>query len=207
MIEAKGQTNLTVVGNANQVEAQAAYGISDAVALQVNFGRVQPKKEDNGNSGSGRLFEAGLGYFRHVRPSVLFDVYALAGVGTVDNDFPSALAGNPGTTGKISADMTRFSLQPSISFQRRRVSISGSTRLSSLQYRNIEGSLIFGGENQVKYLTDNKSNFLVEPAVTLRVGGEKLRLQVQIVRSVNLSNSDFKQDKSLGTVGLNFNFR
>ncbi len=207
MIEAKSQTNLTVAGNANQVEFQGAYGLTDSLALQVNGGAVIPKDEDNGNGGSGRLLEAGLGYYRNVKPNVLFDIYAMAGVGTVDNDFPTAIAGNPGTTGKISADMSRFSLQPSISYHRRRISISGSARLSSLQYRNIEGSLIFAGENQVTYLTDNKSNFLFEPAVTLRVGGEKLRLQVQLVQSVNLSNSDFRQDKSLGTIGLNFNFR
>jgi hypothetical protein len=207
MIQAKGQTNLTVAGNANQVEFQAAYGLSGSLAFQVNGGAVIPKDEDNGNGGSGRLLEAGLGLFRNVNENVLFDVYALVGVGTVDNDFPTSVAANPSTTGKISADMSRFSLQPSISFRRRYVSISGSARLSSLQYRNIQGSLIFGGEDQVTYLADNKSNFLFEPAVTLRVGGEKLRLQIQFVQSVNLSNSDFKQDKNLGTVGLNFNFR
>ena len=32
MIQAKGQTNLTVAGNANQVEFQGAYGLSGSVA-------------------------------------------------------------------------------------------------------------------------------------------------------------------------------
>lgn len=148
-----------------------------------------------------------MGYFRNVKPSLLFDVYALVGVGSVDNDFPTTLAANPGTTGKISADMSRFSLQPSLSYHRGRFSISGSTRISSLQYRNVEGSLVFGGVNQVDYLNDNKSLFLMEPALTLRAGSEKIRLQVQLVRSVNLTKSDFSQDKGLGTVGLSFNFR
>ena len=207
MIQAQGQTNLTVAANRNQVEFQGAYGLSDTIALQVNGGAMIPKDEDNGNGGSGRLLEAGLGYFRNVRPNVLFDVYALVGVGTVDNDFPTTLAAHPGTTGKISADMSRFGLQPSISLHRRRFSISGSARLSSLRYRNIQGSLIFDGVNQVDYLTDNKSNVLLEPALTLRAGPEKLRIQVQLVRSVNLTHSSFRQDKSLATLGLNFHFR
>lgn len=207
MIQAKGQTSVTLAGNVNQVELQGARGLSDSVAFQVNLGFVNPKDEDNGNNGSGKLIEAGVGYFRNVKPNVLFDVYALAGVGSVDNDFPTTLAANPGTTGKISADMTRFSVQPSLSFHRRRFSISGSARISSLQYRNVEGSLVFDGLNQVNYLNDNKSNFLLEPAVTFRVGGEKIRLQVQLVRSINLSNSSFRQDEGLGSVGLTFNFR
>lgn len=207
MIQAKGQTNLTVAGNGNQVEFQGAYGLGGSVAFQVNGGAVIPRDEDNGNGGSGRLLEAGVGVFRNVSPNVLFDVYALAGVGTVDNDFPTTVAANPGTTGKISADMTRFSLQPSLSAHGKRFSISGSARISSLRYRNVQGSLVFDGVNQVTYLNDNKSHFLLEPAVTLRAGGQKMRIQMQLVRSLNLTDSSFRQDDNLLSVGLNFNFR
>lgn len=207
MIQAQGQTNLSVAGNRNQVEFQGALGLTDVLALQVNGGAVIPKDEDNGNGGSGRVLEAGLGYFRNLKPNVLFDVYALIGVGTVDNDFPTTLAANPGTTGKISADMTRFGLQPGLSFHRKHFSVSGSARVSRLQYRNIQGSLVFDGVNQVDYLNDNKSHVLLEPALTLRGGGERIRVQVQIVRSLNLTDSSFRQDKNLATLGLNFNFR
>ena len=207
MIRAKGETNLTLAGNDNQVELQGARGLSDALALQVNLGFVNPKDEDNGNNGAGALVEAGVGYFRNVNPSLLFDVYALVGVGGVENDFPTTVPANPGTTGKISADMSRFSVQPSLSFHRRLFSISGSARISSLRYRNVEGSLIFDGVNQVDYLNDNKSHTLLEPALTLRVGGERIRLQVQLVRSVNLTDSSFRQDEGVATVGLNVRFR
>ncbi len=207
MIQAKGQTNLTLAGNQNQVEFQGARGVSSTVALQVNLGFVNPKDEGNGNNGSGRLIEVGAGYFRDLKPGILFDVYGLVGAGSMDNDFPTSLAANPGTTGKISADMSRFGLQPSLTVHRNHFSISGSARLSSLRYRNIQGSLVFGGVNQVDYLNDHKSQTLFEPALTLRAGGGKLRVQVQLVGSVNLSDSDFPQNKSLGSVGLSFNFR
>jgi hypothetical protein len=207
LIEAKGQTSLTVAGNGNQVEFQGAYGLSNSVALQVNGGAVIPKDEDNGNGGSGRLLEAGLGVFRKVNSHILFDVYALVGMGTVDNDFPTTVTANPGTTGKISADLLRFSVQPSLSAQNKHVSISGSARVSNLRYRNVQGSLIFDGVNQVTYLNDNNSHFLLEPAVTLRAGRQKMRIQVQLVRSLNLTDSSFRQDDNLVSVGLNFNFR
>ncbi len=207
MISEKGQASVSLAANGNQGEFQAAYGISSAVALQVNAGIVRPREEDNGDGGSGQLFEGGLGYYRNVSPTVLFDIYALAGFGKMKNDFPSTLAASPNTTGKIEADILRFGVQPSLSVHRRHFSLSGSARISSLRYSNIQGNLIFGGVNQVTYLTDNKTSVLIEPGVTLRLGSEKFKLQVQVARSINLTTSDFKQDESLATVGIHYRFR
>lgn len=207
MVHAKGQANVTLAGNGNQVEFQGAKGVGDSVALQVNFGFLDANDEENGSGGSGKLLEAGLGYFRNVKPDVLFDVYALVGVGSVENHFPDTVSASPGTTGKIAADMSRFGVQPSISWHRKYFSVSGSARLSNLRYRNVEGDLIFNDVNEVDYLNDNKSHFLFEPALTLRVGSERIRVQVQVVRSVNLSHSSFKQEDDLVTVGFNYKFR
>jgi hypothetical protein len=77
----------------------------------------------------------------------------------------------------------------------------------SLNYSNIEGDLIFENVNQAAYLEDNKSNLLLEPALTLRAGVEKVKLQAQMGVSYNLNHPDFRQDKSFFTIGLNFNFR
>lgn len=207
MIQAQGQSNLTVAGNGNQVEFQGSYGLTDGLAVQVNGGWVIPKDEDSGNGGSGRLIEGGLGYFRNISEDWLFDAYALAGVGRMENHFPSSLPANPATTGKISANIARYSIQPSLSFHRKYFSVTGSARLSSLNYSNIEGSLFFENLDQVAYLRDTKSSVLIEPALTLRGGVEKIKLQIQLMRSFNITHSDFRQDKQLLSVGLNFNFR
>ncbi|MBC7777913.1 MAG: hypothetical protein H7246_20940 [Phycisphaerae bacterium] len=207
MVSAQGQTNLSVAGNGNQVEFQGAYGINDALALQINGGLVIPQEEDNGNGGSGKLIEGGLGYYSNINAGLLFDVYALIGFGSMKNDFPTTVPTYPNTTGKISAKMVRLGLQPSISYHQKYFSISGSARISSLSYNNVEGSLIFEDVDQVRYLEDNKSNFMIEPALTLRGGLEKLKVQIQLAKSFNLSNSSFKQDDTLLSVGLNFNFQ
>lgn len=73
-------------------------------------------------------------------------------------------------------------------------------------YSKIEGDLVYEGLGQVKYLKDNASNFLVEPAVTLRAGFDKFKFQLQYY-SMNLSKSDFKQDNNFLTFGLNFTFK
>ncbi len=205
LIKAQGQTNITVAGNGNQFELQGAYGITDHLAIQADGGFVFPKNEDNGNGGSGKLIEGGIGYYTNISPNVLFDVYALIGAGTMENHFPTTLAANPSTTGKIEANFTRFGLQPGISYHNKYFSVTGSARIGSLNYSSIKGSLIFDGEDQVDFLNDNKSNFIIEPALTLRGGFEKIKIQVQLLKSFNASNSDFKQGDALGSIGLSFN--
>ncbi len=66
--------------------------------------------------------------------------------------------------------------------------------------------MIFKNEIQTAYLNKNSSSFLIEPALTVRGGLEKIKLQVQYGYRLNLSNSNFKQDKTFLTIGLNFNF-
>ena len=83
------------------------------------------------------------------------------------------------------------------------VSIAVSSRIVSLNYSNIKGDLIFEGTNQTKYLGDNKNYFLLEPALTIKGGFEKIKLQLQYGYSWNLTNSNFKQANALLTLGLN----
>ncbi len=204
IINARGKVNLTVAGNANQVELQGAVGITKKFALQANGGFVVPKNESNGNGGSGKFIEAGLGYYKNIGPFFLFDTYGLIGLGEMENHFPTTVSTYPLTTGKISANMLQVGLQPSISFHMNYFSISGSAKIGSLNYSKIVGSFIFDTVDQINYLNDHKSNVMVEPALTVRAGLTKIKLQIQLIKSFNLSTSNFKQDNTLLSVGLNF---
>ena len=205
LISQKGETNLTVSGNGNQVEFQGAYGVTDNIALQANGGLYIPSNLDNGNGGSGKFIEVGGGYFNPVAENWVFETYAIVGFGGFENHFPSTKADNPSTSGDISASILRIGIQPNFGYKSKYFSAAVSSRIVNLSYSNIKGDLIFDG-NQKKYLEDNSSNFLLEPALTIRGGLEKVKLQVQYGYSLNLSNSDFKQDKTFLTVGLNFKF-
>lgn len=114
---------------------------------------------------------------------------------------------NPQTTGDISANLLRFGIQPSLGYKSNHFEAAISSRFASLNYSNIEGDLIFENVNQVNYLNDNKSNFIIEPALILRGGFEQIKLQLQLGYSLNVTESDFKQDKAFGTIGLNFNLQ
>lgn len=204
LLSEKGELNLSASGNANQFEFQGAYAVTDGFAIQANGGLFVPKDADNGDGGRGKFIEIGAGYFTPVAENFVFELYGLAGSGSVENDLRSRATTDPATTGKISANVFRYGIQPNFGFKSKYFTAAVSSRIVGLNYSNVEGSLIYDGVNQQTYLRDNSSNFLIEPALTLRGGVDMVKLQLQIGHSFNLSNSNFRQDNTYATVGLNF---
>ncbi|MDD4149224.1 MAG: hypothetical protein PHE33_04285 [Bacteroidales bacterium] len=207
LITEKGETNLTLSGNFNQVEFQGAYGLFENIAIKTNAGLFIPSDLENGNGGSGKFIEFGGGYFKPLNNNFVFETYAIIGLGTFENHFPSTMDSHPQTLGDISANILRIGIQPNFGYKSKYFSVALSSRIVNLSYSNISGDLIFEDANQLAYLKDNPSNYLLEPALTIKAGFEKLKLQVQYGYSLNLSNTDFKQDKTFLTIGLNFNFK
>jgi len=207
LISEKGETNLTLSGNGNQVEFQGAYGLTEHIAIKANGGLYIPKDLDNGNGGSGKFIEIGGGYFKPVYTNFVFETYAIAGFGSFENHLPSTTSAYPLTTGDISANLFRIGIQPNFGYKTKYFSAAVSSRFVNLSYSKVEGDLIFEEINQPEYLKGNSSNFLVEPALTIKGGFDKIKLQLQYGYSFNLSNSNFRQDNSYLTIGLNFNFR
>ncbi len=207
LISEIGETNLTLSGNVNQIEFQGASGITNHFAIKANGGLFIPGNLDNGNGGSGNFIELGGGYFNEVAPNWVFETYGIVGFGSFENHLPSTITDSPGTKGDISSGIIRAGIQPNFGFKSKYFSAAISTRFVNLWHNNVKGDLIYEGMNQINYLNDNSSNFLIEPALTIRGGLEKIKLQIQYGRSFNISNSDFRQDKELLTIGLNFNFK
>ena len=84
LISEKGETNLTLSGNGNQVEFQGAYGIGKNIAVQANGGLFIPADLDNGDGGSGKFIEFGGGYFTPVSENWVFETYGIVGFGSFD---------------------------------------------------------------------------------------------------------------------------
>lgn len=204
MFTDQGDVNLSLNLDGNQFELQAGYAFADQFAGAVNFSRFAPRDLDNGDGGSGYLLELAPGYFKPFGDDLVFETYALFGIGSVENHFPSKMD-SLGFDPEISASAIRIGLQPSISKLYDRFSIGLSTRITSLNYANIKGNLSFNGVDQIEYLMDNRSNLLIEPAITARFGTEKVRGQAQYGFSYNASNSEFLQNRQYLSIGINVN--
>lgn len=205
LISEKEQINLSAVGNTHQVEFQGAYGLTEHIAIQANGGLFSQSELNNDNGGSGKYIELGGGYFKPITENWIFETYGLVGIGNVENHLPSTVSKASETEGDISANILRVGVQPNFGYVSKYFSAAVSSRITNLSYSNIDGDLVYKSQEFVTYLNENKSNFLIEPAITVKAGLENVKFQVQYGYSLNLSNSHFRQDKMLLTMGLNFN--
>ena len=89
-----------------------------------------------------------------------------------ENHLPSTSVDYPNTKGNISANMFRIGIQPNFGYKSKYFTAALSARIANLSYSKIEGDLIFDKVDQVSYLKDNASQFLLEPALTVTGFGE-----------------------------------
>lgn len=207
----KGNFTASLAGSGANIDIQMAYALSDHIGVQLNGGIYPKQNDDSGDedsgSGKGYLIETGPGYYYPFWENrLVFETYLLGALGHVYNEFPHTIMDYPNTTGKIDAMVFRLGLQPSLVFTSRFVDVGLSSRIANVHFSNIKGSLIFDDTDQVAYLQDENSQWLLEPALTLRLGYEKFKAQIQLGKSLNLGNSDFRQSKGWLTVGVGYRF-
>lgn len=202
----KGQARVAAFTDGGSAEVQGAYAVSDAVGIQLNGGFYFPPNEDNGNGGNGRYVEGGVGYSSPISADgkVIFETYGLLGLGGLENHFPSSTGSSPGTTGTIESKAFRYGLQPAVGFRSPFFEAAVSAKMLGINYYDVNGSLIFDNTDQVSYLRDNNRQFVFEPALTLRAGVEWGKIQLQVVRSFNLTDDEFRQSEGHATLGLIF---
>lgn len=197
----EGSVGASVNPEANRADARGAFAVGRNVGLMANASMYFPRDDDSGNGGRGGLFEVGAGYFRPMARDFVFETYGLLAYGGVENHFETA---NPG--GTLNANLVRVAVQPAIGYRHRWVEAAVSSRIAMLNYFNVSGDLMRGGESEEEYLRENRQQFLLEPAVTVRVGPEVLKAEVQLGRSLNLGDGDFPQDAGWGSLGLVYYF-
>lgn len=205
LLTAKKQTNITGAGNGDMINLQVAHAVGDNFGVMLNGLLVPDKIDENGNGGKGSFIELGGGYFTPISDNFRFELYGLAGFGSMRNVNTSTVSSNPGTTGVFESNITRIGVQPAIGFVTKYFSAAVSSRLASLNYMNPKGSLVWEGEEQVAKISDKSNYFLLEPALTLRAGLPKVKLQYQLIGSMNLTDKDFPQQTSSSSLGLILN--
>jgi hypothetical protein len=202
LLAERGDLRGAVVAGEARIEGQAAFAVTSSIGVQLSAANYEPEDLENGDGGSGSFVEGGVGYFGQRGGRLRWEVYGLLAAGSFENHRPSSVSGNPGTTGNIEGDLTRFGIQPAVGLVWSHFEMVGSTRLAAIRYSNVAGSFRYQQRDQVQRLQEEDSYLLLEPALTLRGGFPRVMLQIQIARSFNLTESDFEQDDGLLTIAI-----
>lgn len=198
IMKSKGQTNLGIGYNESEYtrgfELQTAHAITNHLALQLNGDWVNSKNDtSNDYKATGRMLEVGAGYFKDIASNFTFETYGLLAFGKIE------LENNKSGTDNLSAKFNRVGIQPSLSYSRKHFSTSLSSRIVHLKYKDISGS---SNNFDPDYLKTNNAYWLLEPALTIQVGSENLKFQLQYVYSYNLTNPSFEQERDIISLGI-----
>ncbi|MGV6844636.1 MAG: hypothetical protein ACWA42_00735 [Lutibacter sp.] len=189
----KTKINIALSGQSDSkgIDAQIATAVTDHVGIIANL--ISVSGRDGKEFGDGTFFEIGTGYFKPLGQNFVFETYGGVGLGSVKNYY------DPGNS---KAKLTRYFIQPSIGYTTRGFEIALSSRLANLNYGSISNSPELDGNTDLEYLKNHKSSILLEPALTIRTGWDKFKIQLQFVSSLNLNNPKLKQDNGNVNVGL-----
>lgn len=193
----------------NSAHVEGGYAFSNHGALQARASVVNSGlfRSETDGAGGGWLMELGPGYYESMEDGkVTFETYFLGAFGHVNNDFThdgSSTTNLP--TGTLNASFSRLAMQPAIFLNTRIVDLGFSFRFANLHYFHVHGDLIYKGMAQVDYLTRKSDYLLIEPAFTLRLGGQNVKAQFQAGASSNLTDNQFYQWRLWTTLGLRIN--
>jgi hypothetical protein len=200
MLREKGEGN--VAFHIGSQESKTYYNVQGAYSFKPNWAVMADgvwanfdDQSSSSNDGHGHLVSAGAGYYRRFGTHFTWDTYGITGLGRVEN--------NRGSQGTISSNLVRYGVQPSAGFNSKYFSGSLAARIVGLRYYNTDGSFT----SEVQYLKSAGTQFLIEPALTLRAGPERFRFQFQLGHSHNVTDSNFKQESDLASFGFVYTFR
>ncbi|MFC2116548.1 hypothetical protein ACFLTU_08725 [Bacteroidota bacterium] len=186
---------------------QAALSVSDHVGIMVNGFIAKGEKEYEKwhpfnwspeapeiihNTGSGQFVEFGTGYYLPIphHDRLVFETYGGLGFGKVLSGYNSLSS---------SLKFQRYFLQPSIGFTGKVFDIAFSYRFSLLNYTDInyKANIPHDEALYLNNLVETNLSLLSEPALTIRLGYENVKFQLQLGFSKNASIPEFRN---------NFNF-
>ena len=194
MIRAKGEGAVSGhIGDHGSLNFQGAYSPKQNWAV-VADGFWASEGSAGTIDGRGHLITGGAGYYRPLSTHFMWDTYGILGSAA------SRILLHSATFGR---DFVRYGVQPSAGYQSKYFDAAVASRFVGLAYFHTNGS----DPLEVQYLQNAGTQFLFEPALTLRGGYDFLKVQAQLGYSYNLTNSNFKQDEEILSIGVVYTFR
>lgn len=181
-------------------EAQLAGSPARHLGIMGSFMYAHGGNVSGNNYGNGFSLEAATGYYKPIRKYAVFEIYGGAGYCIQHHEYSDFF--DSSSAGSADLQSGKLFLQPSFGFTARIIDIAVSTRLSSVGFFGMSGIM----DEKLVYLSTNRLT-LFEPAITLRLGGEHVKVQAQFISS-NLLNNDtyFLNEAFHISLGLHIGF-
>jgi hypothetical protein len=194
------------------LELQAGYSFQGHMALTGNF-MIGGQNNDGDNYqdySKINYFEGAAGYYNSFGNIGVFELYGGLGRGSQHHvfaykEYVSGQGWEWVPDGSADLMYSRIFVQPDIGIKLKWLEAAVSCRLSSLNFSRINVYNSVHRLDELNTISQNSTPWLLEPAITFRVGGESVKAQVQLVSSNNLSNSRMKFEDFRFNVGLQVN--
>ncbi len=198
LLKEKGEFNATAaagLSGTGLASLQAAYAVSDHAGLMID-GMYHGRKYGNPETASEKLTilhgEAGVGYFTTFgnRQNLLFQCYAGCGYGKT-----SDIIDNPGQQNpEVKADYFNLFIQPGVAIISNHVELAFDLKSDFVQLFNVYAYLYDQFEwwnTDTRFHSDTTINFMnLEPTLTLKAGGKKLKGFVQAGLTIPVVHAD-----------------
>jgi len=188
LLKEKGDLHATAafgLSGSGLYNLQSAYALSDHIGIMIN-GMYHNSEFSSNNNSMERLNmyfgEAGGGYFSTFGKNNkgLFQCYGGMGYGSTTDKIENSTQVNP----EVSAEYINVFIQPGIGHIEKNVEIAFDVRANYIRLYNIHAYLYENFEwwnTDFKYYSDTTLDFVnIEPAMTLKAGGDKVKAVFQL---------------------------
>lgn len=194
MLTGKNDLSGNISLGLSNVNVQAAFSPINHVGFMANYaGGKTSSSDDTSITNSYYFFEIGLGYYKPINKSILFDVFGGYGIGdsrTYDNVWD-----NPTT---INGKYTRIFVQPSLT-------ISASEAFdANLAIRPV---FVFMGKSGSGTTPSRSSNTFLEPVLTLKYGWKYVKIINQFGLSLPIQGAEYAFNPFILGIGINFQLK
>lgn len=189
-------------------DIQAAYSFTNKFSIMFNSAIYS----NSGARGTykapskGSAIEIGVGYFKP-KNNLVFENYILFANGNLSNGEGEFGGSAIQPYGNFTSKLFRFSNQTSLAYKRKLFEVAVSNRICFLNYYNISKEpYLFNDIDMRKYINSSPHFAFIEPAFTVRLGLQNIKLQFQIQRSFSLksipSSNHYQYFKGTAFLGL-----
>ena len=179
----------------NTTDIQAAYSISNHMAVMANVMVADGGEKSSGDWGIGKYYDAGIGYYKAFGKHLVFEVFGGIGNSKQHHRYDK---------GTADLRFRKVFLQPSIGITYNGFDIALTAGISNINFYKINNPLDKNLEEYfiINNIAEHKNSYLFEPALTIRGGWKYAKMQVQLQSAQNLSHRDLQFLYSKVSVGV-----